>query len=98
MNNITNTINEKTADENTQTPTAAQTTAPTAATQTATPTAAEPTPTTALLDISVDNENIALNVIVGMLNIAQKRGAFSLAESSKTWECVQMFMKSPASE
>jgi hypothetical protein len=48
---------------------------------------------TAIKDITIDNENIALNVIVGMLNIAQKRGAFSLEESAKTWECVQMFMR-----
>ena len=46
-----------------------------------------------LLDIAIDNENIALNVLVGMVNIAQKRGVFTLSESAKTWECVQMFMK-----
>ena len=48
---------------------------------------------TALKDIVIENENIALNVMVGMLNIAQKRGAFNLEESAKTWECVQMFMR-----
>ena len=46
-----------------------------------------------LSDISVDNENTALNVMVAMLNMAQRRGAFSLEESSKCWECVKMFMK-----
>ena len=46
-------------------------------------------------DIKIENENIALNVLVGMVNIAQKRGAFSLEESSKAWECVQIFMKPP---
>ena len=51
---------------------------------------------TAIKDISIDNENIALNVLVGMVNIAQKRGAFNLEESAKAWECVQMFMKSQA--
>ena len=50
-------------------------------------------PQTALKDIVIDNENIALNVMVGMLNIAQKRGAFNLEESAKTWECVQIFMR-----
>ena len=50
----------------------------------------------ALKDISIDDENVALNVMVGMLNIAQKRGAFSLEESAKTWECVQMFMRNPS--
>ena len=68
-------------------------------TQTEQPTQiAEQTAQTALKDISIENENIALNVMVGMLNIAQKRGAFSLEESAKTWECVQMFMKPPPSQ
>jgi len=49
---------------------------------------------TAIKDISIDNENIALNVLVGMVNIAQKRGAFNLEESAKAWECIQMFMRS----
>ena len=52
---------------------------------------------TAIKDIKIENENIALNVLVGMVNIAQKRGAFNLEESAKAWECVQMFMKSPSS-
>ena len=52
----------------------------------------------ALKDIAIDNENIALNVMVGMLNIAQKRGAFSLEESAKTWECIQMFTRTPPSQ
>ena len=49
-------------------------------------------------DIKIENENIALNVLVGMVNIAQKRGAFSLEESSKAWECVQLFMKPQQSQ
>lgn len=51
---------------------------------------------TAIKNIKIENENIALNVLVGMVNIAQKRGAFNLEESAKAWECVQMFMKSPS--
>ena len=47
----------------------------------------------AISDIRIDNENIALNVLVGMVNIAQKRGAFNLEESAKAWECVRMFMR-----
>ena len=67
-------------------------------TQTEQPTQTEQTAQTAIKDISIDNENIALNVLVGMVNIAQKRGAYNLEESAKAWECVQMFMKnSPAS-
>lgn len=51
-----------------------------------------------LSDISVDNENVALNVMVAMLNMAQRRGAFSMEESSKCWDCVKMFMKQSAAD
>ena len=46
-----------------------------------------------LADINVDNENTALNVMVAMLNMAQRRGAFTLEESSKCWDCMKMFMR-----
>ena len=46
-----------------------------------------------LSDVKVDNENTALNVMVAMLNMAQRRGAFTMEESSKCWECIKMFMK-----
>lgn len=46
-----------------------------------------------LADVNVDNENTALNVMVAMLNMAQRRGAFTMEESSKCWECIRMFMK-----
>jgi len=45
-----------------------------------------------LVDIEVTNENMALNLMVSFLNIAQKRGAFNLDEASKVWECVQKFI------
>ena len=44
-----------------------------------------------LVDVPVENE--ALNVIVSFIAQAQKRGAFSLEESSKIWECVKWFQK-----
>ena len=47
----------------------------------------------ALADVEIKDENIALNVMVAMLNMAQKRGTFSLEESSKCWECVQKFVR-----
>ena len=34
-----------------------------------------------LIDVPITDENIALNVIVSFLNVAQKRGTFSIAES-----------------
>ena len=46
---------------------------------------------TRLVDVKVDNQNEALQLIVTFLNLAQKRGAFTLDESAKIWECVQYF-------
>ena len=46
-----------------------------------------------LTSVEIVNENVALNVMVSFLNIAQKRGAFSLDESAKIWECVQKFVQ-----
>ena len=45
-----------------------------------------------LINIDIADENVALNVMVSFLNVAQKRGAFDLAESAKIWECVQKFI------
>jgi hypothetical protein len=47
----------------------------------------------ALSEIEIKDENIALNVMVAMLNMAQRRGAFSMEESSKAWECVRKFQR-----
>ena len=46
---------------------------------------------TRLVDISVTNQNEALQLIVTFLHLAQKRGAFTLDESAKIWECVKYF-------
>ena len=51
------------------------------------------TPQTKLVDIVVKDEVMALNLIVSFLNLAQRRGAFSLDESAKLWECIKMFQK-----
>ena len=48
---------------------------------------------TKLVDVEVTDENVALNVIVSFLNTAQKRGAFSIDEAAKIWECVKKFQK-----
>ena len=50
-------------------------------------------PEVKLTDIDVTNENMALNLIVSFLNVAQRRGAFNLEESAKIWECVQKFVQ-----
>jgi hypothetical protein len=45
-----------------------------------------------LLNVQVTDENVALNVMVSFLNVAQKRGVFSFDESAKIWECIQKFI------
>lgn len=46
-----------------------------------------------LTDVEIVNENMALNVLVSFLNLAQRRGVFSMDESAKIWECVKKFQK-----
>ena len=47
-----------------------------------------------LVDVQISDENIALNVMVSFLTLAHKRGSFSIDESAKIWECINMFQKS----
>ena len=48
----------------------------------------------ALTDVPVNgNENLALNLMVSFLGVAQGRGAFTLDEASKIVECVNVFRK-----
>lgn len=46
-----------------------------------------------LTEVEITNENVALNVIVSFLNLAQRRGTFLIDESAKIWECVKKFQK-----
>jgi len=46
-----------------------------------------------LVDVVIADEVMALNVMVSFLNLAQKRGVFSLDESAKIWECVKKFQR-----
>ena len=46
-----------------------------------------------ILDVEINDENTALNVMVQFLTIAQKRGAFNIPESAKIYECLQIFTK-----
>ena len=48
-----------------------------------------------LTDIEITDENMALNVIVSFLGVAQQRGTFSIAESAKIYECIQKFLSKP---
>lgn len=53
--------------------------------------------TVSILDVNVNDENTALNVMVQFLTIAQKRGAFNIPESAKIYECLQVFTKKSSS-
>lgn len=52
-----------------------------------------PVPSVKLTDVVITDENVALNVIVSFLSLAQRRGVFSMDESAKIWECVKKFQK-----
>jgi len=53
----------------------------------------EKKPEPRLVDVNVADENVALNLLVGFLSVAQRRGVFNMEESAKIWECVQKFQK-----
>jgi len=46
-----------------------------------------------LVDVQINDENTALNVMVSFLSLAQKRGVFTFDESAKIWECIKMFQR-----
>jgi len=47
-----------------------------------------------LVDQEVTDQNKALNLLVSFINLAQKRGAFTLDESAKIWDCIKFFTSS----
>ena len=44
-----------------------------------------------LLSVPINNENDALNVLIGFLSVAQRRGVFAINEAAKIFECVKKF-------
>lgn len=48
-----------------------------------------------LVDVQITDNNVALNLMVSFLSLAQKRGSFTFDESAKIWECIKMFQKPP---
>jgi len=44
-----------------------------------------------LVDVQVTSPHEALQMLVTFLNLAQKRGSFTMDESAKIWECIKMF-------
>jgi len=59
---------------------------------------AQPETQIRLVDVQVTDENIALNLMVSFLSLANKRGAFSIDESAKIWEAIQKFNKPPSQD
>ena len=49
-------------------------------------------------DIDVNSQDIALNLMAQFLELAQKRGAFTLQESAKIYESVKFFRPVPKEE
>ncbi len=46
-----------------------------------------------LVDMTIKNDNDALNLLVAFVGLAQNRGAFNLEEAGKIWECVKHFKR-----
>ncbi len=57
------------------------------------PAAPQEPPRQRLVDVPVTDENVALNVMVGFLNMAQRRGSFNFEESAKIAECIKVFTR-----
>jgi len=56
------------------------------------PTAAE-TEQVKLVNVPVTDDNVAFNLIISFLNLAQRRGVYTIDESAKIWECVKRFQR-----
>ena len=52
-----------------------------------------PAPHIKLTDVKVTDENVALNLLVSFISLAQKRGTFTIDEAAKIWECISTFSK-----
>ena len=57
------------------------------------PMAEKPTPQIDLLKVEITDENTALNVLVGFLGLAQRRGVFAINESAKIYEAINKFKR-----
>lgn len=53
----------------------------------------EPKEQRKLVDVVVETPTDALNLMVSFIVLAQKRGAFTIDESAKIWECIKLFQK-----
>jgi hypothetical protein len=57
------------------------------------PTGSTEKPKMRLVDIPINNQQDALQLLVTFINLAQKRGAFTIDESAKIWECIKSFQQ-----
>ena len=46
-----------------------------------------------LVDVPITDENSSINLLAAFLNLAQQRGAYSLDEAAKIFECLKIFDK-----
>jgi hypothetical protein len=53
----------------------------------------QPQPSEKLVNVEITNENVAFNLLISFLTLAQKRGSFGFDESAKIWECIKKFQK-----
>ncbi len=51
-----------------------------------------------LMEIEVKSETDALNLMAGFLQVAQRRGAYTLAEAGKIMEAINKFGKAPGQQ
>ena len=68
---------------------------PTQQAQTQSPRQTEQQQQVSLMEIEVKSETDALNLMAGFLQVAQRRGAYTLAEAGKIMEAINKFGKSP---
>lgn len=61
------------------------------------PTAPQQQEQVKLVNATISDQHIALNVLVGFIGVAQKRGCFAIDESAKIYECIKMFQGVAAS-
>tara|TARA_B100000073_G_scaffold347485_1_gene362000 strand:+ start:168 stop:356 length:189 start_codon:yes stop_codon:yes gene_type:complete len=47
-----------------------------------------------LVDVPVNSQQEAFQLLIQFLQLANRRGAFGMDESHKVWECVQLFKTS----
>jgi len=52
---------------------------------------------TKLVNATISDQHVALNVLVGFIGVEQRRGTFALDESAKIYECIKMFQGTVAS-